>query len=248
LKQHLEKLECYFTWDLSCSKNELKVLLRGLQDVDQQTCTWLLHYYNLLGYIQHALGFNREALEYLHKAESVVHEQGTEEAGVRLQVNKANLAWIYFYLGEMDKSKGYLEEVERLQRMHPAPPGCTLHPEVSGEKGWTLLKFDKFKRCQATEFLKMALKAEPEKKEWHKGLAMAMSKAHTNQNCPPERKDEILKQLKTAHEKIPNDLLLHALYLEKLSEVQSANIESEMQDLLEKTFETGNLECLGIIL
>ncbi|KAL0169950.1 hypothetical protein M9458_034546, partial [Cirrhinus mrigala] len=239
---------CHFTWELGCSKNELMELLRNLQDVDQQTCTWLCHYYNLLGYIQQALGFNTEALMYLHKAESVMEEQEKEEAGVRLQVNKANLAWIYFYLGEMDKSKGYLEEVERLQQMHPAPPGCTLHPEVSGEKGWTLVKFDKSKKRQATDYFKMALKAEPERKEWHKGLAIAVSRAYINHTCPPKLKDEILKQLKTAHENEPNSLRLHALYLEKLSELQSANIEKEMQDLLEKTLETKNLGGLGTIL
>ncbi|KAK2878828.1 hypothetical protein Q8A67_019619 [Cirrhinus molitorella] len=248
LKQHLEKLECHFTWDLSSSKNELKALLRELKDVDQQTCTWLLHYYNLLGYIQHALGSNTEALDYLKKAENVMQEQETEEAGIRLQVNKANLAWIYFLMGDMDKSQRYLKEVEKLQQMYPAPPGFTLHPEVSGEKGWTLLKFNKSKKHQATEVLMIALQAEPERKEWHKGLAIAMSKAHTNQKCTPELNAKILKQLKIAHEKNPNSLLLHALYLEKLSKVQSANTETEMQDLLEKTLKTGNLEGLATIL
>ncbi len=33
----------------------------------------------------------------------------TEEAGVRLQVNKANLAWVYFFMGEMDESKNTLK-------------------------------------------------------------------------------------------------------------------------------------------
>ncbi|KAL0169949.1 hypothetical protein M9458_034545, partial [Cirrhinus mrigala] len=166
--------------------------------------------------------------------------QGKNEAGVWLQVNKANLAWVYFLKGETDKSEGYREEVKRLQQLHPAPPGCTLHPEVSGEKGWMLVMFNKSKKRQAIDDFKMALKAEPERKEWHKGLSIAMNKAYPYLKCPPEHKDEILKQLKTAHEKEPNDWLR--------SEVHSANIESKMQDLLEKTLETGNLEGLDIIL
>ncbi|KAK2878827.1 hypothetical protein Q8A67_019618 [Cirrhinus molitorella] len=169
LKSNLEKLECHFTWDLGKYRNELQGMRRNMQDVDQERCTWLVHYYNLLGYIQQTLGFSTEALKYLHEAESVMQEQGTEEAGVRLQVNKANLAWVYFLKGEMDKSKRYLEEVKRLQQMHPAPPGCALHPEVGGEKGWTLVKFNKSKKHQAIDYFKMALK-EQDRKEWHKGM------------------------------------------------------------------------------
>ncbi len=200
-----------------------------------------------MGYIQQTLGSNTEALMNLHKAESVMQELGPEEAGLRLQVNKANLAWVYFLMGEMDESKTYLEEVKSLQRMHPAPPECALHPEVSGEKGWTLVKFNKSKKRQAIDYLKMALKAEPERKEWHRGLAMAMSRAYTIYDCSPELKAEIVKQLEIAHEKEPNNLFLHALYLEKLSEVHQEDNERQMQDLLEKTLETGDLKCLGTI-
>ncbi|KAL0169948.1 hypothetical protein M9458_034544, partial [Cirrhinus mrigala] len=248
LKSLLEKLECHFTWDLGCNKNELQDLQRNMQDKREQGCTWLVNYYNLLGYIQQALGSNSEALKYLQKAESVMQEQGKEEAGVRLQINKANLAWIYFYLGEMDKSKGYLEEVERLQRMHPAPPGCTLHPEVSGEKGWTLVKFDKYNKCKAIDCFKMALVAEPERNEWHKGLAIAMTKANVNNKCPLELKADILNQVKIAHEHEPNSLFLHALYLLKQFEVQPGDSEGEIQGLLERTLESGDLEGLSNIL
>uniref|UniRef100_A0A671Q6L9 Uncharacterized protein n=1 Tax=Sinocyclocheilus anshuiensis TaxID=1608454 RepID=A0A671Q6L9_9TELE len=234
-------------WDLGYSKNELKALRSNLKDVNQERCTWLLHYYNLLSYIQQSLGFNTEALKYLHKAESVMQEQGTEEAGVRLQVNKANLAWVYFLMGEMDKSKGYLEEVERLQGMHPAPPGCALHPEVSGEKGWMLVKFNKSKKRQAIDYFKMALKAEPERKEWHKSLAIAMSRAYIKSEFTPQLEAEILQQVKTAAEMDPNDLFLQSLYILKTFEVQREDNERQMQDLLEKTLETEDLECLGII-
>ncbi|XP_048046246.1 interferon-induced protein with tetratricopeptide repeats 1-like [Megalobrama amblycephala] len=248
LKSNLERLECHFTWDLGQNRNELLKMKRNMEDVDQETCTWPVHYYNLLGYIHQALGSSTEALMNLDKAESVIQGQGTEEAGVRLQVNKANLAWVYFHLGEMEKSKEYLEEVERLQQMHPAPPECTLHPEVSGEKGWTLVKFDLSKKHQAIDCFKMALKAQPDKKEWHKGLAMVMNMEFAQSQFTPE---QIVEQLKIAHEKDPNSLLLHAHYLLKLSDqenVSSKNIEREMQDLLERTLETGNLEGLHIIL
>ncbi|XP_058606091.1 interferon-induced protein with tetratricopeptide repeats 1-like isoform X1 [Onychostoma macrolepis] len=219
-----------------------------MQDGEQQASIRLIHHYDLLGYIQQALGFNTEALKYLHKAESVMQEQGTEEAGVRLQVNKANLAWVYFLMGEMDKSKGYVEEVERLQRMHPAPPGCALHPEVSGEKGWTLLKFNKSKKRQAIDYFKMALKAEPERKEWHKGLAVAMSRAYIMSEFTPELEDEILQKVKTAADMDPNDLFLQSLYTLKKFEVQAEKNDEEVQSLVERSINTGNLEGLGYIL
>ncbi len=59
----------------------------------------------------------------------------------------------------------------------------------------------------------MAIQAEPERKEWHKGLAMAMSKTNPIYNCSPEIKADILKQLEIAHKNEPNNLFLHALYL-----------------------------------
>lgn len=221
--------------------------MSNLKDVNQERCTWLIHYYNLLGYIQQALGSNTEALMYLHKAESVMQKQGTEEAGVWLQVNKANLAWVCFLMGKMEESKKYLEEVKSLQQMHPAPPGCALHPEVSGEKGWTLVKFNTSKKWQAIDYLNMAIKAEPARKEWHKGLAIAMSKTYTFYYCSPELKAEILMQLKTAHENDPNNLFLHALYLEKQPEVHQEDNKRQMQVLLEKALETEDLVCLGTI-
>ncbi|KTG39577.1 hypothetical protein cypCar_00005713, partial [Cyprinus carpio] len=247
LKRNLKGLECHFTWDLGQYRNELQGMRRNMQDVEQQACIRLIHYYNLLGYIQQTLGFNTEALTYLHRAESVIQEQGTEEAGVQLQVNKANLAWVYFLMEEMDKSKGYLEEVERLQRMHPAPAGCALHPEVSGEKGWTLVKFNKSKKRQAIDYFKMALKAEPERKDWHKGLAIAMSRAYIKSEFTPQLEAEILQQVKKAAEMDPNDLFLQSLYILKKFEVQAEKNDKDVQSLVEKSINTGNLEGLGYV-
>uniref|UniRef100_A0A8C1X7X9 Uncharacterized protein n=1 Tax=Cyprinus carpio TaxID=7962 RepID=A0A8C1X7X9_CYPCA len=247
MMENLKGLECHFTWDLGQYRNELQGMRRNMQDVEQQACIRLIHYYNLLGYIQQTLGFNTEALTYLHRAESVIQEQGTEEAGVQLQVNKANLAWVYFLMEEMDKSKGYLEEVERLQRMHPAPAGCALHPEVSGEKGWTLVKFNKSKKRQAIDYFKMALKAEPERKDWHKGLAIAMSRAYIKSEFTPQLEAEILQQVKTAAEMDPNDLFLQSLYILKKFEVQAEKNDKDVQSLVEKSINTGNLEGLGYV-
>ncbi len=57
----------------------------------------------------------------------------------------------------------------------------------------------------------MALKAEPERKEWHKGLAKAMSKGYRKSEFTPELNAEILEQLKKAIVIDPNDLFLQSL-------------------------------------
>ncbi|XP_001333807.4 interferon-induced protein with tetratricopeptide repeats 1 [Danio rerio] len=247
MKCSMERLECHFNWDLGCNKHKFKELQRNMQDIEPQGIAWLVHYYNLLGFIQKSLGSDREALESLQKAESVIQEQGTEETAVRLQVNKANLAWVYFHLGELEKSRGYLEELEELQRIHPAPPGCPLHPEVSGEKGWTLVKFNKSKKHKAIDYFKMALEAEPEREEWHKGLALAMNMAFIDTEQTPELKAEILEKVKTAAEIDPNDLFLQSLYVLKKSEVKGENVDEEIQSLLEKSIETKNPSGLSSI-
>ncbi|XP_056333349.1 interferon-induced protein with tetratricopeptide repeats 1-like [Danio aesculapii] len=248
LKGKLEKLECHFTWDLGQHQNELQGIKRKMDHADLQKITFPVHFYNLLGFIQKSLGSGREALESLQKAKSVIQEQGTEETAVRLQVNKANLAWVHFHLGELEKSRGYLEELEDLQRIHPAPPGCPLHPEVSGEKGWALAKFNMSKKRQAIDNFKMALEAEPERKEWHKGLAAAMNRAFIYTELTPELKAEILEKVKKAAEMDPNDLFLQSLYVLKKSEVQGENVDEEIQSLLEKFISTANLVGLPLII
>ncbi|TRY77540.1 hypothetical protein DNTS_001959 [Danionella cerebrum] len=241
LRSKLEKLESHFTWNLGSYKNELQKLKRKMETEHQS-----VHFYNLLGFIQDSLGFHEEALMSLQKAGSVIQEKEPRE--VQLQVNKANLAWVYFHLGDLEKVKEYVEEVERLWGIHPAPPGCSLHPEVCGEKGWTLVRFSKEKKQEAITFFKMALKAEPNRKEWHKGLALAMSKAFLWSELTQELKDRILVQVKRAAEFDPNDLLLQCLYVLKKSEIQKENTEEEMQTLLQKAISTGNLTGLCYII
>ncbi|XP_058606037.1 uncharacterized protein LOC131523571, partial [Onychostoma macrolepis] len=120
-------------------------------------------------------------------------------------------------------------------------------PQPSEQPIRNTVGHNKSKNHQETDYFKMALKAEPERKEWHKGLAKAMSKGYRKSEFTPELNAEILEQLKKAIVIGPNDLFFiikYALYILKKSEVQAKNNDEEIQILLERTIEIKNLEGL----
>ncbi len=94
----------------------------------------------------------------------------------------------------------------------------------------------------------MAIKAEPERKERHKGLAIAMSRAYIKSECTQQLEAEILQQVKTAAEMDPNNLFLQSLYILKRSEGQAEENDNEVESLVERSINTGNLEGLAYIL
>ncbi|KAL2083343.1 hypothetical protein ACEWY4_021116 [Coilia grayii] len=114
-----------------------------------------VHVYNDLGYVLHAQGFTDEAVAFLKEGETFIKKQEEQEECVLL-VNQANMAWVYFHQGEL-KSQACLEEVGRLQQAFPTPEGSQMHPQLSAQKGWTLLKFDNSHKRRAIECFKMAL-------------------------------------------------------------------------------------------
>lgn len=69
-------------------------------------------------------------------------------------------------------------------------------PQPSEQPIRNTVGHNKSKNGQATDYFKMALKAEPEREEWHKGLAMAMSKGYRKSEFTPDLNAEILEQLK----------------------------------------------------
>ncbi|XP_030643347.1 interferon-induced protein with tetratricopeptide repeats 1-like [Chanos chanos] len=232
LNKQLERLECHFTWNLDNSPTKLDQLWEHLEEKIQEECSWLGHLYNLLGYVHHARGYTKEALSYLKRAEGMIREQGPTELYSRLLVNQTNLAWVHYCRGELTESQTYLEKVQKLQQASPPPPECNLHPEVSGEKGWTLVKFGKSYRHRAIECFEMALKGEPERKEWHKGLAIAMSGAYLKSEITPELQTKILEQIKKARDKNPDCLYMVSLYLVKLPLCQSSVPEAIVKEAL----------------
>ncbi|XP_048126098.1 interferon-induced protein with tetratricopeptide repeats 2-like [Alosa alosa] len=213
LQDNLKNMECHFNWQLDSSPSTLENLHQDLKDRLQTGCTWKCQLHNLLGYVLHAQGSRDEALTHLKKAEKMIKEQRDEEKDCLLLVNQANLAWVHYSRGELKESRAYLEEVTRLQEALPASPGSQIHPELSGQKGWSLLKFERSKKQQAIECFKMSLEGNPQKALFHKGLALAMEKGYTESEVTPELKKEIVEKLRVAKQMDENDICVAALFM-----------------------------------
>ncbi|KAL2083342.1 hypothetical protein ACEWY4_021115 [Coilia grayii] len=217
--RRLEKLECHFTWTLSDKVGRLHQQQEILEMVSKSDCSWKGHLYNLLGYIYYKIGKPAEkALTCLRKAAVILQEQEEQDGrGPRLMVNQANLAWLHCLLDEPAESQHYLEEVARLQEDFPAPPGCELHPEVHGEKGWSQMRFGVDYRKQAISNFEKALIGDPDRKEWHKGLVLAKYRLHCDRG-DKAMSEEIFQQIKHAKRINPQDIQISILYLNALAD------------------------------
>ncbi|XP_076141329.1 interferon-induced protein with tetratricopeptide repeats 2-like [Alosa pseudoharengus] len=246
LRRRLESLECHFTWNLSRNVSILHRQQEHLEDRSQHGCDWEGHLYNLLGcVIYHITDSAEEALIHLRQAEVALKEREQEGRGPHLLVNQANLAWVHFHLRELPECQAYLEEVARLQEDFPAPPGCELHPEVYGEKGWTQVKFEYDLKKQAVANFEMALRGDPDRKEWHVGLAIAKYKLYEGND---ELTEEIIEQIKIAKTKDPDNLHMLAIYWNALAKVGRKTEETviEVHDLAQQL--KPDLDGLGDIL
>ncbi|XP_041922113.1 interferon-induced protein with tetratricopeptide repeats 5-like [Alosa sapidissima] len=246
LRRRLDSLECHFTWNLSHNVSILHRQQEHLEDRSRHGCAWEGHLYNLLGYvIYHIKDSAEEALAHLRQAEVALKEREPEGRGPRLLVNQANLAWVHYHLEELPECQAYLEEVARLQEDFPAPPGCELHPEVYGEKGWTQVKFEYDLKKQAVANFEMALRGDPDRKEWHVGLAIAKYKLYEGND---ELTEEIIEQIKIAKTKDPDNLRMLAIYWNALAKVGRKTEETvrEVHDLAQQL--KPDLDGLGDIL
>ncbi|XP_062376312.1 interferon-induced protein with tetratricopeptide repeats 2-like [Sardina pilchardus] len=246
LRRELDGVECHFTWNLSCNVSLLHQQQERLEDRSRHGCTWEGHLYNLLGYVvYHIQDSAEEALLHLRQAEAVLKEQEPEGRGPRLLVNQANLAWVHYHLGELPECQAYLEEVARLQEEFPAPPGCELHPEVYGEKGWTQVKFGYDFKKQAVDNFQMALRGDPDRKEWHIGLTLAKYKLY---EANKDLTEEIIEQIKIAKTKDPENLRILVIYCNALAKVgrKTEKTVREVHELAQQL--NPDLDGLGDIL
>lgn len=205
--------------------------------------------HNLLGYVLQTQGSSDKALAYLREAEKMIKEHRNEEQDCLLLVNQGNLAWVHYFRDELAESQSYVQEVTHLQEAYSAPPGSKNHAELNGQKGWTLLMFERTHQKQAIECFKIALGGNPQKHQFHKGLALAMDRAYRGA-LTSDLKEEIKEKLEVAKEMDENDVSVSALYLIYTFSNGKDREETleEVNTLTEKLIASKNLHGQGDII
>ncbi|XP_029988239.1 interferon-induced protein with tetratricopeptide repeats 2-like isoform X1 [Sphaeramia orbicularis] len=234
MESRLEVLECHFTWDLDPNRSKLFRLRDQLMDIGtEEGNMWLGHIYNLQGYIHHQLGLVQEALQFFTRAAETFHQIRTSDSdeGPWLVVNYGNLAWLYHHLGDQAQSESYLSKVDALRTKHPSPSQDQLHPEVSAEKAWTLMKSNKIRKLLAVELFGKAIKIQPDRVEWCTSQVLALVSAHKHSDTALD--DEILDKMKMAKEQDPENLYLAVRYLSRRADKEE-DVKDEARKLAAK--------------
>uniref|UniRef100_A0A8C0X5V2 Interferon-induced protein with tetratricopeptide repeats 5 n=1 Tax=Castor canadensis TaxID=51338 RepID=A0A8C0X5V2_CASCN len=176
LKTILLELECHFTWNLL--KEDIDLL--DVEDTIGQQLEFLttksrLALYNLLAYVKHLKGQNKDALECLEHAEEIIHKEHPDEKEVRSLVTWGNYAWVSYHMDQLEDVQKYIDKVENVCREFSSPSSYKLdRPEIDCEKGWALLKFGGKYYQKAKAAFEKALEVEPDNPEFNIGYAITV--------------------------------------------------------------------------
>ncbi|KAM3619388.1 uncharacterized protein V6R79_007362 [Siganus canaliculatus] len=215
LQSKLEALQCHFTWDLHLSGSHLLRVRDKLEDFGlEEGNSWLAHIYNQQGYIHYKLGSTEEAQRFFNKAAETFKNTRPDktEEGPWLVVNYGNQAWLHHHLGNQAESQKYLSKVQDLMEKYPPPPQEELHPEVCAEKAFTMMKFSGDKQL-VLEYFERAIRMQPDRVEWNTSYVTGLVNSFRCYNVKMEI--DILKELRSAREKDPENLYLAVLFLER---------------------------------
>ncbi|XP_040218040.1 interferon-induced protein with tetratricopeptide repeats 5-like [Rana temporaria] len=177
LMDHLQKLQCHFTWDLHGEDVDIDNVEERVNDQLVYLPDALKHrMYNLLAYLKHLKGDHEEAMIQLQKAEAQIQESNiSEDTDVRRTVMYGNFAWVFYHQNQFTESSTYAEKAETILKQYESPPEKnTLLSDIYGEQGWTYLSFIGKYYQQAVECFEKALELSPEDPELNSGHAMAV--------------------------------------------------------------------------
>uniref|UniRef100_A0A9L0T5T4 Interferon induced protein with tetratricopeptide repeats 5 n=1 Tax=Equus caballus TaxID=9796 RepID=A0A9L0T5T4_HORSE len=143
LKAILLELECHFTWNLLKEDIDLCEVEDTIgQQLEFLTTKSRLTLYNLLAYVKHLKGQNKDALECLEQAEEIIQREHSEKEEVRSLVTWGNYAWVYYHMDQLKEAQTYIDKVGNVCKKLSSPSHYKLEcPEIDCEKGWALLKF-----------------------------------------------------------------------------------------------------------
>ncbi|XP_010019481.1 PREDICTED: interferon-induced protein with tetratricopeptide repeats 1-like, partial [Nestor notabilis] len=173
LKEKLDALQCHFTWHLSIvghieTSHVLQKLAVEIKYTPHQNQAALL---GLQAYLYQLEGQNREALQSLKDAEKHKRQDKQQASAADSLVIYGNYAWIHYLQASYQEAESYLEEV---QQLCTTPLDAQLIPYIQAQKGWSLLAIRARNGERARECFEAALMLEPENKNFHAGLGMAL--------------------------------------------------------------------------
>ncbi|KAM5243947.1 interferon-induced protein with tetratricopeptide repeats 5 [Hipposideros larvatus] len=176
LKAFLLELECHFTWNLLKEDIDLFDVEDTIgQQLEFLTTKSRLTLYNLLAYVKHLKGQNKDALECLEQAEEIIQREHSDKEEVRSLVTWGNYAWVYYHMDQLTDAQKYIDKVGNVCKKLSSPFNYKLEcPEIDCEKGWALLKFGGKYYQKAKAAFEKALEVEPDNPEFNIGYAITV--------------------------------------------------------------------------
>ncbi|KAM6184812.1 interferon-induced protein with tetratricopeptide repeats 5-like [Rhynchocyon petersi] len=237
LKVNLLKLECHFTWHLLKEDIDLFEVEETIgQQLKFPTTKSRLTLYNLLAYVKHLKGQNKEALECLKQAEVIIQHEHSDEKEVRSLVTWGNYAWVYYHMGQLKEAQKYIDKVENVCKKLSSPSNYKVEcPVIDCEKGWALLKFGVKYYQKAKGVFEKALEAEPDNPEFNIGYATTMYRLDDFER-EYSVKSFSLGPLRKAVTLNPDDAHIKVLLALKLQDVHAeAEGEKYIEEILDHT-------------
>ncbi|KAM7073876.1 interferon-induced protein with tetratricopeptide repeats 1-like isoform 2-T2 [Molossus nigricans] len=233
IKARLEQLRCHFTWKLLIEDTELPDLEnRVFDEIDFLDTKFNVGIHNLLAYVKHLKGQNKEALECLKEAEDLIQTEHADQSDVSSLVNWGNYAWLYYHMGRLPDAQIYLDKVEATCKKFASPSCYTMEsPEMDSEEGWALLKCGGKNYERAKACFEKALEVDPENPEFNTGYAIVMYRLDGFTKTSQVDEAYCLQPLERAVRLNPEDAYIKALLALKL---QDFNREAEGETYIEK--------------
>lgn len=237
VKDRLEQLRCHFTWKLLIEDTEITDLENRIFDeIEFLDIKHNVGVHNLLAYIKHLKGQNKEALESLKEAEDLIQQEHTNQSDTKRLVTWGNYAWLYYHLGSLGEVQIYLDKVENTCKKVASPSCYRLEgPEMDCEEGWALLKCGGKNYERAKACFEKALEVDPENPEFNTGYAITMFRLDSFHKLPQHKEAFSLCPLKQAIRLNPEDAYIKALLGLKLQDVgETAEGEKYIEEALTK--------------
>ncbi|XP_005876009.1 PREDICTED: interferon-induced protein with tetratricopeptide repeats 1 [Myotis brandtii] len=237
IEDKLVQLRCHFTWKLHIEDTELHDLEnRVLDQIEYLDNNFNVGIHNLLAYVKHLNGHNKEALESLKEAEDLMQAGHIPQSDAIKLVTWGNYAWLYYHMGRLADAQIYLDKVENTCKKFASPSCYTMEcPEMDCEEGWALLKCGGKNYERAKACFEKALEVDPENPEFSTGYAIAVYRLDGFNTTSRFRNAFCVQPLKRAIRLNPEDAYIKCLLALKLQNIgQGAEGEKYIEEALAK--------------